>query len=81
MTNYREILRLSILGLHKTQIAQSVGCSRTTVIQVLNLAAEKKITYPLEQDMSDAQLAKLLFPSAKTHSESKTGASAAFGNL
>ena len=69
MTNYREILRLSSLGLNKTQIAQSVGCSRTTVIQVLNFAAEKKITYPLEQDMSDAQLAKLLFPSAKTHYE------------
>ena len=71
MTNYREILRLSSLGLNKTQIAQSVGCSRTTVIQVLNLATEKKITYPLEQDMSDAQLAKLLFPSAKTHLEYK----------
>ena len=71
MTNYREILRLSSLGLNKTQIAQSVGCSRTTVIQVLNLAAEKKITYPLEQDMSDAQLAKLLFPSEKTRLEYK----------
>ena len=41
MTNYREILRLSSLGLNKTQIAQSVGCSRTTVIQVLNIAEEK----------------------------------------
>lgn len=71
MTNYREILRLSSLGLNKTQISQSVGCSRTTVIQVLNLATKKKITYPLEQDMSDAQLAKLLFPSAKTRLEYK----------
>ena len=45
MTNYREILRLSCLGLNKTQIAQSVGCSRTTVIQVLNIAEEKGIPY------------------------------------
>ena len=43
MTNYREILRLSSLGLNKTQIAQSAGCSRTTVIQVLNIAEEKGI--------------------------------------
>ena len=41
MTNYREILRLSSLGFNKTQIAQSVGCSRTTVIQVLNIAEER----------------------------------------
>ena len=27
MTNYREILRLSSLGLNKSQIAQSIGCS------------------------------------------------------
>ena len=53
MTNYREILRLSSLGLNKTQIAQSVGCSRTTVIQVLNIADEKGISYPLPDDLSD----------------------------
>ena len=54
MTNYREILRLSSLGLNKTQIAQSVGCSRTTVIQVLNIAEEKGISYPLPPDLSDS---------------------------
>ena len=37
MTNYREILRLSSLGLNNTQIAQSCACSRTTVIQTLRL--------------------------------------------
>ena len=41
MTNYREILRLRSLGFNKTQIAQSAGCSRTTVIQVLNIAEER----------------------------------------
>ena len=38
MTNYREILRLKKLGLNNSQIAQSLGCSRTTVIQVLSVA-------------------------------------------
>ena len=31
MTNYREILRLKNLGLNKTEIAHSCGCSRTAV--------------------------------------------------
>ena len=31
---------MSSLGLNKSQIAQSIGCSRTTVIQVLNIAEE-----------------------------------------
>ena len=31
MTNYREVLRLSSLGLNKVEIAQSCGCSRNTV--------------------------------------------------
>lgn len=66
MTNYREILRLSNLGLNKTQIAQSVGCSRTTVIQVLGIDEEKGICYPLPEDLSDRKLAELLFPSEKT---------------
>ena len=71
MTNYREILRLSSLGLNKTQIAQSVGCSRTTVIQVLNIAEEKGISYPLPPDLSDRRLSELLFPSTKAQPKYK----------
>lgn len=65
MTNYREILRLSSLGLNKSQIAQSIGCSRTTVIQVLSIAEEKGICFPLPDELSDRKLAELLFPSEK----------------
>ena len=60
MTNYREILRLSSLGLNKSQIAQSIGCSRTTVIQVLNIAEEKGVCYPLPPELTDGKLAELL---------------------
>lgn len=66
MTNYREILRLSSLGLNKSQIAQSIGCSRTTVIQVLNIAEEKGVCYPLPPELTDRKLAELLFPSDKS---------------
>ena len=65
MTNYREILRLSSLGLNNTQIAQSCACSRTTVIQTLRLAGEKGLSHPLPEGMSDKQIAEILFPSAQ----------------
>ncbi len=71
MINYREILRLSSLGLNKTQIAQSVGCSRTIFIQVLNIAEEKGIGCPLPSDLSDRKFSELLFPSAKTKPQYK----------
>ena len=60
MTNYREILRLSSLGLNKAQIAGACGCSRTTVIKVLNIAAAQGLSYPLPDGMSDKQLPELL---------------------
>ena len=71
MTNYREILRLKKLGLNKSQIAQCLGCSRTTVIQVLNAAEEKGISYPLPEDLSDRKLSELLFPSERSNPEYK----------
>ena len=64
MTNYREILRLEHLGLNNTQIAQSVSCSRTTVINVLQLAKEKGLSYPLPELMSDKAIFEALFPTA-----------------
>lgn len=44
MTNYREILRLNSLGLNNSQIAEACGCSRTTVVQTLQLAKDKSLT-------------------------------------
>ncbi len=66
MTNYREILRLYSPGLNKAQIAQSIGCSRTTVIQVLNVSKEKGGSYPLPEDISDRKLSEMLFPSDRS---------------
>ena len=71
MTNYREILRLKKLGLNNSQIAQSLGCSRTTVIQVLSVAEEKGISYPLPENLSDRKLSELLFPSDRSKPEYK----------
>lgn len=64
MTNYREILRLSSLGLNNTQVAEGAGCSRTTVIQVKRLAAANGIEWPIPEAVSDKELSEKLFPSA-----------------
>ena len=64
MTNYREILRLNAIGMNKQETAASIGCSRNTVAEVLRRAAEHKLSYPLPEGLSDAQLAEILYPSA-----------------
>ncbi len=53
MTNYREILRLDSIGLNRTEIAASCGCSRNTVAGALKRVAECGLSWPLPADMSD----------------------------
>lgn len=65
MTNHREILRLNSLGINNTQIAESCGCSRTTIVDVLRRTGECYLSYPLPDEMSDKQLSEMLFPSGK----------------
>ena len=63
MTDYKEILRLNSLKINNSQIASSLGCSRTTVIAVLRRANECGITQLLAAEMSNRELAKAMFPS------------------
>ena len=64
MTNYREILRMNSLGFNKTEISQSLQCSRTTVRTVIRLAEEHNLPYPLPGELSDKDLYEALFPAA-----------------
>ena len=48
MTKYREILRLSNLGLSQQSIADSCGVSKKTVNRVLKKAKEINIFWPLD---------------------------------
>ena len=66
MTNYREILRLKYLGFNNTQIAQSVNCSRTTVVNVIRLAEENGLQYPLSEQVSDKALFETLYPAVSS---------------
>ena len=62
MANYREILRLASLKHSQREIAASLKCSRNTIGEVLNTAAQKGITWPLDNDVTNAELEALLFP-------------------
>ena len=62
MTKNREILRMANLGLSQRNIAESLSCSRTTVAEVLRRAREEQLTWPLPPELSDPELAQILFP-------------------
>ena len=65
MTKYREIIRLSGLGLSQTNIALSCNASKTTVNKVLKAAREQNLLWPLDSKLTDPVLGKLLFPDSK----------------
>ena len=67
MTKYREILRLSNLGLSQQNIADSCSVSKKTVNRVLKKAKELNISWPLDANDTDEVLAERLFPSAYGH--------------
>jgi transposase len=62
MTSYKEILRLHSLGINNTRIAYGCGCSRTTVISVLQRAKEQGLSWQSVSDLTDKELSRLLFP-------------------
>jgi ParB-like chromosome segregation protein Spo0J len=62
MTDYREILRLSTLGLTRTSIGEALGYSRNTVAEVLRRAKVQGVSEQIPEGMSDRQLAELLYP-------------------
>ena len=50
MVDYREILRLDYLGYIKKDIASSVHSSRNTVSEVLTLAGNLHVCWPLDDN-------------------------------
>lgn len=71
MTKYREILRLSSLGLSQQNIADSCNVSKKTVNRVLRRAKELDISWPLDESDTDAVLAEKFFPSANQVTSNK----------
>jgi len=62
MVNCLEILRLKQLGYSQRTIESMLHCSRHTVRQVLEEATKQGIYWPLDEDVTNADLEQLLFP-------------------
>lgn len=63
MTKYREILRLQSLGLSQNNIAISCSVSKKTVSKVLKRAKELDISWPLDDNLTDADISEMLYSS------------------
>ena len=62
MTKYREILRLSALGLSLRNIEKSLHVSQHTIMKVQRRAKELSIVWPLEETFTDEVLEQQMFP-------------------
>ncbi|MGI6766432.1 MAG: IS21 family transposase [Lentihominibacter sp.] len=62
MTNYREILRLTAMGLSQRNIMQSINVAQKTVVKVQHRAREMNLSWPLDESLTNAELGKLMFP-------------------
>ena len=71
MTKYREILRLTALGLSQRNIIQSIGVSQKTIVKVQKRAREMHLSWPLDEALTDAALEKLMFPKESKASKQK----------
>jgi predicted transcriptional regulator len=63
MKKIKEVLRLRSLGLHQHQIARSCAIGQSTVHHYLKRAAGAGISWPLAEEIDDAELERRLFPS------------------
>jgi len=66
MTNYKEILRLSTLGISRQATAFACGCSRNTVARILNRAGVAGLTWEKAQTMAPKEVTEVLFPADET---------------
>ncbi len=62
MVNYREVLRLCAQNYSQRQIAASLHTSRCTISEILKLADEKGLVWPLPTKLSNPDIRNLLYP-------------------
>ena len=62
MVDYKAILRLNSEKLSLRQIAARVGNSHHTVKNVIDTAAKNGVAWPIEEDVTNQELEKILFP-------------------
>ena len=62
MTDYLKILRLDYLDYSQRRIADSARCSRHTIHKVLEVASKANIHWPLDENITNVELERILFP-------------------
>ena len=62
MTDYLKILRLDYLDYSRRRIADCARCSRHTIRKVLEAASKANIHWPLDEDITNTELERILFP-------------------
>lgn len=62
MIDYREILRLNSLKYSQRQIAASVHSSRNTISEVLKLADQNNLSWPLDDQLTNEKVCSMLYP-------------------
>ena len=71
MVKYREIIRLSAMGISVRSIAESVRCAPSTVQSVQRRAKANSVYWPLPDEMNDDALKALLYPPQKRNRQNK----------
>lgn len=71
MTKYREILRLSALGLSLRNIEKSLHVSQHTIMKVQRRAKELSIVWPLDETFTDEVLEQQMFPKSTESKSTK----------
>ena len=62
MTKYREILRLTALGLSQRDIVRSCDVSQKTVVLVQARARELNLSWPLDSSITDKDIERMMYP-------------------
>ena len=62
MTKYREILRLTLWDYHSETLFKASVFRRKTVVKVQKRAREMHLSWPLDENLTDAALETLMFP-------------------
>ena len=62
MVDYREIIRLKSLKFSNLSIANSLGCSRNTVSEVLSLAETHSLEWPIPEALTNSDIEHLFYP-------------------
>ena len=62
MVNYREIIRLHSLKFSNSAIAGSISCSRNTASEVIKLAEEHGLEWPLPDSLTNEDIQQIFYP-------------------